>query len=100
MSDQTTALEQRETLIHAAMIRAGAKAARRTPCMGVCCGRHARCQRYTEIDGSDPSPNRIATCTDGRDYPLFIAAPIVAKPAERLGALIDESGDTEGGSHD
>jgi hypothetical protein len=99
MSDQTTALEQRETIIHAAMIRAGAETARRTLCLGVCCGRHARCERYTAIDGSAPASNRIATCTDGRsnEFPLFVAA---GAPVVRLGALIGESDDTEGGSHD
>lgn len=45
---------------------------RAAPCFGVGCERHAACARYWDVDGSDPSEKRIATCEVGDDRIKFV----------------------------
>lgn len=42
-------------------------------CMGVMCPSHGRCQRYENVNGSDPEGVRIATCIKSGEFPLFMA---------------------------
>ena len=41
-------------------------------CFGVCCSKHARCERYASVEFAT-ADNTIATCDDGKGgRPLFV----------------------------
>ena len=43
----------------------------RPTCYGVCCDRHGRCRRYSDVEGPT-DPHTIGTCKEGDRFPLFV----------------------------
>lgn len=47
-------------------------------CFGVMCPNHSKCQRYHLIDGAPAHQQRIGTCDDNGERPLFVPVKEVA----------------------
>ncbi len=41
-------------------------------CMGLLCPKHGVCQRYENVNGSDPEGARMNSCGTGNDRPAFV----------------------------